>query len=383
MTNGRRDRLAGLTSLVGNTPLLAIAYHFAGRSRTLYAKAEHLNLSGSIKDRMALHILRSASLNGSLKPGSLVVEATSGNTGIAFAAIGRALGHPVAIFMPDWMSEERKNLLRSYGADIRLVSREGGGFEGSIKGAEALAWHTEGAFLPRQFSNEDNSQAHYLTTGPEIWSQLRLHRLMPDAFVAGVGTGGTVMGVGRFLREQRPGTLIHPVEPANSPTLTTGYKTGRHRIQGISDEFIPPIVHLRELDRVLAVDDGDAIRMAQRLASELGLGVGISSGANFLAAAQLQHELGGEAVVVTVFPDDNKKYLSTDLLKDEPARRDHLTDAISLDHFRAWRRTCETCCTSDECADCIVAFDEGRAHLPSFCPAGFQENRRRHWPAKN
>jgi cysteine synthase A len=347
MTPNYAARLAGLRSLVGNTPLLAIAYRFEGQSRVLYAKAEHLNLSGSIKDRMALHILRSAYDRGELKPGAPIIEATSGNTGISFAAIGRALGHPVSIFMPDWMSEERRNLLRSYGARIHLVSRDQGGFEGAIAGAEALAAVTPGAFLPRQFANEDNSDAHVAGTGPEIWAQVTAHDMDATAFVAGVGTGGTVMGVGRHLRQHWDRVRIHPVEPANSPTLSTGTHKGSHRIQGISDEFIPPIVHLSELDEVIAVDDGDAIRMAQRLASELGLGVGISSGANFLAAAKLQDELGSDAVVVTVFADDNKKYLSTALLRDEPAREDHLTDVIALDHFRAWRRSCRTCFADD------------------------------------
>ena len=341
------DRLAGLRSLVGNTPLLAIRCRYAGRRRTIYAKAEHLNLSGSIKDRMALHILRRAHERGDLVPGSLIIEATSGNTGIAFAALGRALGHRVAIFMPDWMSEERKNLLRSYGAELHLVSREEGGFEGSIHAAEDLARRTPGSFLPRQFSNEDNSEAHRLGTGPEIWAQLQEYDLVPDAFVAGVGTGGTVMGVGDYLREMNPQIAVHPLEPENSPTLSTGYRVGKHRIQGISDEFIPPIVHLDRLDPVMAVDDGDAIRMAQQLARQLGLGVGISSGANFLAAVDLQHRLGGDAVVVTVFADDNKKYLSTDLLKEEPVRDHHLTDAIGLESFRALRRSCVTCWSSE------------------------------------
>ncbi len=347
MAPNHAARLAGLLSLVGNTPMLAIRYSWHGYPRVLYAKAEHLNLSGSIKDRMALHILHSAHERGALKPGALIVEVTSGNTGISFAAIGRALGHPVTIFMPDWMSEERRNLLRSYGAEIHLVSRADGGFEGSIRGAEALAARTPDAFLPRQFSNEDNSSAHLLTTGPEIMYQLQAHDLEADAFVAGVGTGGTVMGVGRFLRGRRAATTVHPVEPGNSPTLSTGYCTGSHRIQGISDEFVPPIVHLDELDGIIAVDDGDAIRMAQRLAAELGLGVGISSGANFLAAAEVQNRLGGDAVVVTVFPDDNKKYLSTALLRDEPRRNDHLTDRIELEHFQAWRRSCQTCFVND------------------------------------
>ena len=365
------DRLAGLRSLVGNTPLLAVRYRYAGRRHTIYAKAEHLNLSGSIKDRMALHILRRAIQRDELRPGGLIIEATSGNTGIAFAAIGRALGHPVAIFMPDWMSEERKNLLRSYGATLHLVSREEGGFEGSIRRAEELAQRTAGAFLPRQFSNEDNSEAHRLTTGPEIWAQLQQHNLIPDAFVAGVGTGGTVMGVGYYLREHVPHIGVHPVEPENSPTLSTGYRVGKHRIQGISDEFIPPIVHLQELDQVIAVDDGDAIRMAQKLASTVGLGVGISSGANLLAAIDIQQRLGTDAVVVTVFADDNKKYLSTDLLREEPVRDTHLTDAIELESVHAWRRACMTCCSEDECAECLAAQAAGRISAPPFCAGQF------------
>jgi len=300
-------------------------------------------MTGSIKDRMALHILQRASESGALIPGGMIVEATSGNTGISFCALGRALGHPVTIFMPDWMSAERIALVRSFGAEIRLVSKEEGGFLGSIRLAEEFAAATPGAFLPRQFANEENSDAHFRTTGPEIWAQLQAARITPDAFVAGVGTGGTIMGTGRFLREKNPAIKLHPVEPANSPTLTTGHKVGKHRIQGISDEFIPAIVHLSELDRVIAVDDGDAILMAQKLAAELGLGVGISSGANLLAAMQVQDELGPDAVVVTVFADSNKKYLSTDLLRDEPVKADHRTPSVSLLGFRAMNRVCGVC----------------------------------------
>ena len=338
------DRLRGLRVLVGNTPLLAVEYSLDnGEPRRLYAKAESLNLTGSIKDRMALHILRRARESGELKPGGLIVEATSGNTGISFCAVGRALGHPVTIFMPDWMSAERIALIKSFGATIRLVSKEDGGFLGSIAQAEALAAATPGAFLPRQFDNNENCEAHFRTTGPEIWSQLGNEGLAPDAFVAGVGTGGTIMGTGRFLRGKRPSIRLHPVEPANSPTLSTGHKVGKHRIQGISDEFIPAIVRLDELDRVLAVDDGDAILMAQRLAGELGLAVGISSGANLLAAMEVQEDLGGEAVVVTVFADSNKKYLSTDLLREEPVKPEHWTPRVQLLGFRAINRVCEVC----------------------------------------
>ena len=174
-------------------------------------------------------------------------------------------------------------------------------------------------------------------------AQLRSQGLTPSAFAAGVGTGGTIMGVGRYLQSKVPGVRIHPVEPANSPTLTTGHKVGKHRIQGISDEFIPPIVQLDALDEVIAIDDGDAIRMAQALACQLGLGVGISSGANFLAAVRLREQLGEGAVVVTVFPDSNKKYLTTDLLREEPARPEHLAPRLELLSFRGVNRVCDVC----------------------------------------
>jgi cysteine synthase A len=338
------DRLRGLRVLIGNTPLLAIECATGdGELRRVYAKAEHSNMTGSIKDRMAFHIIRSAIESGELQPGGRIIEATSGNTGISFCAIGRALGHPVTIFMPDWMSAERIALIRSFGADIRLVSKEEGGFLGSIRLAESLAAATPGSFLPRQFANEQNSQAHYLTTGREIWAQLQADHLEPDAFVAGVGTGGTIMGVGRSLRERSPRIRVHPVEPANSPTLSTGHKVGKHRIQGISDEFIPPIVNLEQLDRVIAVDDGDAIIMAQRLASDLGLGVGISSGANFLAALAVQDELGHDAIVVTIFCDSNKKYLSTDLLREEPVQPGFRAPTVALHNVRALNRVCDVC----------------------------------------
>ena len=331
-------RFRGLSHLVGNTPLLVIACRFRGEPRTLYAKAENLNLTGSIKDRMAVYILRQAYLRGILQPGAAIAEATSGNTGIAFAAVGRALGHPVTIFMPEWMSQERKDLIRSLGARVRLVSHEEGGFLGSIKLSEEFAARTPGVFLPRQFSNEDNVAAHMESTGPEIWWQLRHSGLRPDAFVAGVGTGGTVMGVGQFLRHVNPHVKVYPLEPANSPTLSTGHKVGKHRVQGISDEFIPPICKLDSLDEVVDVDDGDAILMAQKLANQLGLGVGISSGANFLGALLVQEKLGADAIVVTVFPDDNKKYLSTDLLHEEPVKADFLAPHVELELCDAFRR---------------------------------------------
>lgn len=367
MDSDAHRRIRELAPLIGNTPLLAIEFLFRGRRRTLYAKAENLNMTGSIKDRMAFHVMEQGYARGVLKPGNTIAEATSGNTGIAFAAIGRALGHPVVIFMPDWMSAERVNLIRSLGARIVLVSREEGGFLGSIRRAEELAETTEGVFLPRQFSNLDNVEAHYMTTGPEIWWQLRFRSVRPDAFVAGVGTGGTVMGTGRFLREKYPGVKIHPLEPASSPTLSTGHKVGKHRIQGISDEFIPPIVDLSSLDSVVSADDGDAILMAQKLAAELGIGVGISSGANLLGALQVQNDLGDDAVVVTIFSDDNKKYLSTDLLKEEPHRDGYLSPEVRLLEVRALKRVCYTCCDPLACME-VVSAGIAEENAPPHCP---------------
>ena len=279
---------------------------------------------------MALHILTSARASGELEPGDVIAEATSGNTGISFAALGDAFGNKVRIFMPDWMSHERMALIRSYGARITLVSRDDGGFKGAIAMCEEFARDNENVFLPRQFSNDLNSQAHYISTAPEIWGQLKGAGLVPDAFVAGVGTGGTIMGCGRYFRERQPAIKVHAIEPAESPTLTTGSKVGSHRIQGISDEFIPPICHLDELDEVIQVSDGDSILMAQYLARKLGLAVGISSAANFIGALIAAERLGRDGVVATVFPDDNKKYLSTDLTGDEPIKPGYIVPDVEL-----------------------------------------------------
>jgi cysteine synthase A len=343
-------RFKGLGHMIGNTPLLAVDFTYRGQPRVLYAKYEQVNLTGSIKDRMALHILRKAYVDGRIRPGDTIVEATSGNTGISFSAIGRALGHPVKIFMPDWMSAERMALIASLGASIVPVSRDQGGFLGSIRMSEELAATDHRVFLPCQFSNEANVEAHLQTTGPEIYWQLRLNGIEPAAFVAGVGTGGTVMGVGRFLKSRDPRVRVHPLEPAESPTLSTGYKVGHHRIQGISDDFIPAIVDLGALDRVVSASDGDAILVAQKLA-HVGLAVGISSGANFVGALKVQNELGSDAPVVTVFSDSNKKYLSTDLLRPEPVRDGYLSPEIEIRGFRAFKRVCAICCDYQECLE--------------------------------
>ena len=332
-----------LKHMIGNTPLLAIRFLYRGQERVIYTKAEHMNLTGSIKDRMALHILKKAYQEERIQPGDTIAEATSGNTGISFAAIGRALGHQVVIFMPDWMSQERISLIKSLGAKIIPVRRDQGGFLGSIRRAEELAEENPHVFLPAQFANEANVEAHEKTTGPEIWWQLFFQSIQPDAFVAGVGTGGTIMGTGKFLREHNPAIKLHPLQPAESPTLSVGHKVGLHRIQGISDEFIPSILQLDQLDSVVSVHDGDAILMAQKLAASLGLGVGISSGANFIGALMVQDELGADAVVTTVFPDDNKKYLTTDLLREEHSESDYLTPEVELLGYEAIKRVCYTC----------------------------------------
>jgi cysteine synthase len=326
-------RLSGLAVMIGRTPLLELRFTFSGRPLRIFAKYEQRSFTGSVKDRMAMWILRAAYEQNRLKPGDVIVEATSGNTGIAFAALGRAMGHPVRIYMPDWMSRERVALMEAFGAEIIPVSRDEGGFCGSIGLADEWARNHGSAFLPHQFANPANIEAHEATTGPEILCQLRTIGLRPDAFVAGVGTGGTVMGVGRALRRARTDVRIHPLEPAESPTLRTGCRVGQHRIQGISDEFIPQILALAELDDVVDVNDGDAILMAQALC-RAGLSVGISSGANFVGALRVLERLGDDAIVTTIFPDSNKKYLSTDLYRREPVHDHYLSRHI--DNLR-WR----------------------------------------------
>jgi len=333
--------IASLRQLVGHTPLLEIQYRKDGEERCLFAKYESLNMTGSVKDRMACHILAEAQKTGRLQPGDTIVEASSGNTGIAFAAVGAALGHKVRIYMPDWMSAERKQLIASLGAEIVPVSKEEGGFVGSVQMAEQYANGRDDVFLPQQFENQANVRAHAAATGPEILLQLEAFGVRPGAFVAGVGTGGTVMGVGRALRSAFPHVQVHPLEPANSPTLRTGRRVGKHRIQGISDEFVPAVVDLDWLDDIIDAWDGDAILMAQALARDLGLAVGISSGANFLGAVQAAEMLAkkgdDEGAVVTIFSDSNKKYLTTDLCGEEPVKDNYLSPGIELLGFRAVR----------------------------------------------
>lgn len=331
-----KDKINGLWQMVGNTPMIEVSYSYRdGAEQTILVKCEHYNLTGSIKDRMALYILQKAYEMEMIKPGYTIVEATSGNTGIAFASIGNMLGHPVLIIMPDWMSKERIEIIKSCGAKIQLVSKEQGGFKGSINMAEMMQ-HNERVFLPRQFENIYNAEAHEKSTGREIGHQLLLEKgkIVPCAFIAGVGTGGTIMGVGKYLRTLFPDIKLHPLEPAESPTLTTKTKNGSHRIQGISDEFIPDILNLESLDKIVQVNDGDAILMAQKLGHDLGLAVGISSGANLLGAIKIQQDHKCKEAVITVFPDSNKKYLSTDLVKIEPIKDGYLSPDIKLTGYR-------------------------------------------------
>ncbi|MDR1054439.1 MAG: PLP-dependent cysteine synthase family protein [Prevotellaceae bacterium] len=336
--NTKLNKLSELNLLIGNTPMIGINYSYKGKEGTVYVKCENYNLTGSIKDRIALYILKKAYESGALKPEDTIVEATSGNAGIAFCAVGRMLGHKVCIIMPDWMSMERKLMIQSFGADIIPISKEKGGFVGSIKLSQEMAANDPHVFLPCQFSNCNNIKAHQETTGPEIITQLQKKGLSPDVFVAGVGTGGTVMGVGKLLKSLYSNIKVHPLEPEESPTLSTGYKIGSHRIQGISDEFIPEIMYEDKLDNVIQVSDGDSILMAQKLACTLGLPVGISSGANLVGAIKLQQQYGLDSVIATVFPDCNKKYLSTDLMRKEPVKEHYLSPYVDLLNFTTFDR---------------------------------------------
>ena len=326
-------QFSDLRALTGNTPMVGIRYRFKGEERVAYAKCEHYNLTGSIKDRMAIEVLEQAYKKGELKAGDTIIEATSGNGGISLATFGRALGHKVIIIMPDWASKERQDILRALGVEIILVSREEGGFFACMDKCHALKAAMPNVFLPQQFSNMDNPQGYFISSGPEIQRQMKSAGLKPDAFVAGVGTGGTIMGNGTYLRQQYPDLHICPIETLQSRILSTGVSHGVHRIPGLSDDWIPSIIDLSIMNDVLTISDGDGIIMTQRLGNELGIGVGISSGFNLLGAVAYQNKFGKDANVVTVFSDCNKKYLSTTLLQEEPLLPDYLTNHIELVDF--------------------------------------------------
>ena len=293
---------------IGNTPIIKIYYEYKGLKKYVYTKLEYYNLTGSIKDRVAFYIIKKAKERGELKKNMPIVEATSGNTGIALSAIGTFYKHPVYIFMPDWVSKERIKIMEGYGAKVFLISREDGGFVKCVSEAKKFA-KKKGGFLANQFANEDNLLAHYETTGKEILDKTNEEL---GGFVSGVGTGGTLMGTGKRLKEKFKNLKITAIEPDKLPIISMGTPLGEHKIEGIGDDFIPDLIDKKEIDEIILINDEDAINMSRRLSRELGLGVGISSGANLIGSILLSENI--KEPVVTVFADDNKKYLSTSLL---------------------------------------------------------------------
>ena len=313
-----------MKNLIGNTPIIKINYKYNNVIRSVYAKLEHYNLTGSIKDRLAYHIIKSGYETGALKKNQPIIEATSGNTGISFASLGAYFKHPIHIFMPDWVSKERIDLMKLYGANIYLISKKEGGFKEAIKRADELALKING-FRPNQFNNIENIKTHYLTTGKEIINQVN----PINGFVSGIGTGGTLMGVGKRIKEKFPNAMIIAMEPDKMPLLSQGIIIDNHKIEGIGDDFIPELVNKDLIDDVITVNDDDAINMARIISKKLGLGVGISSGANFIASV-----LTNLDNVVTVFPDDSKKYLSTDLVYDINNDNNFISNKIELIDFK-------------------------------------------------
>lgn len=309
---------------IGNTPMIKIQYKYKDKINFIYTKLEYYNLTGSIKDRVAYYIIKNAKERGELKENMPIVEATSGNTGIALAALGAYYKHPVYIFMPDLVSAERVKIMESYNAKVTLISRKQGGFKKCILESKKLAKQLNG-FLANQFSNLDNILAHYETTAQEIVNQL------PEeigGFVSGVGTGGTLMGIGKKLKKMNKDVLITAIEPDKMPMISRNRIISNHKIEGIGDDFVPDLINKTLIDKVYLINDDDAINMSRKISRELGIGVGISSGANFLGCALLQENV--RKPVVTVFADDNKKYLSTDLSKDVDLNEKFISNQIEL-----------------------------------------------------
>jgi cysteine synthase A len=290
-----------ILDLIGNTPLLKL------KGESIVAKAEFLNPGGSIKDRVALAMIEGAQRDGKLKCDSIIVEPTSGNTGIGVALVGRLKGYRVRIVMPEGMSEERKKLIRALGAEL-ILTPDKDGIAGAVQRVRELAAADPRVYVPQQFENPDNPRVHYESTAPELWRQAGGDIA---CFVAGVGSGGTIQGVGKFLRERKPGVRIVAVEPKNASALL-GHEPGLHQIQGIGDGFVPAVLDVRLLDEVLEVTDEDAIETTRQLGRDYGLLVGISSGANVWAARQLAKKIRG--TIATVLPDRAERYFSTALL---------------------------------------------------------------------
>ncbi len=300
--------------LVGNTPLLSVDHYVRARrlEAVILAKLERCNPAGSAKDRVALEMLRQAEASGVLQPGGTVIEPTSGNTGIGLAAMAIAKGYRVILTMPATMSAERRALLKAYGAELVLVAE--GGMAGAVAKAEELAREIPGSFIPGQFDNPANPAAHYKTTGPEIWRDTEGH---VDIFVAGVGTGGTISGTGRYLKEQNPHIRIVAVEPASSPLLSQGH-AGPHGLQGIGANFVPGNYDAKVVDEILTVTDEDAYRTGRLLARTEGIMAGITSGAALWAADELARRPENRGkTIVALLPDDGGRYLSTPLWSEE------------------------------------------------------------------
>ncbi|MDT8391055.1 MAG: cysteine synthase A [Lentisphaeria bacterium] len=290
-----------ILDLIGNTPLIKL------RDEPIYAKAEFLNPGGSVKDRVALAMLEGAERDGHLKPDSVIIEPTSGNTGIGLSLVGRMKGYRVIIVMPENMSEERKKLIQALGAEL-ILTPAAESIEGAVKKARELAAANPRAFMPNQFGNPDNPRVHYEQTAVELWRQTGGDI---ECFVAGVGSGGTLQGVGKFLKEHKPDVKIVAVEPKNVSALL-GHEPGLHQIQGIGDGFIPDILDTSLVDEIIEVTDEDAIATTRQLGRDDGLLVGISSGANVWAARQLVAEHGFS--VATILPDRAERYFSTALM---------------------------------------------------------------------
>ncbi|MFA5365354.1 MAG: cysteine synthase A [Candidatus Bathyarchaeia archaeon] len=308
--------------LVGNTPLIQLNSPtgvFSGFEANLYAKIEYVNPSGSIKDRIAKYMIEQAEKRGDLKSGDIIVEATSGNTGIAFSMAGAAKGYKVVIVMCETMTEERRNFMRAYGAEV-ISTPACDSLKGAVDKANELA-KQPGYWMPAQFDNYDNVEAHRILMGKEILDQVPNGWV--DAFVAGVGTGGTLMGVAKALKEVNPNVRIVAAQPATSQELTGG-KVGEHRIDGIGDGFIPNIVDTSIINDAVNVKDEDAVNWSRILAKEKGLFAGISSGANVYAAVQVAKQMKKGQTVVTVLPDNADRYASLGIFSDKKAKEIHV-----------------------------------------------------------
>lgn len=298
-----------LLELVGNTPLLELNKfsQSKGLDTPIIAKVEYFNPGGSVKDRAALSMIEDAEAQGILKPGATIIEPTSGNTGVGLALVSAVKGYHLILTMPETMSIERRNLVKAYGAEVRLTSGKDG-MAGAIKAAEELRDSIPGSVILQQFENPANPAKHFATTGPEIWAQTEGKI---DIFVAGVGTGGTVSGIGKYLKQQNPDIKIYGVEPSTSAVLN-GKPSGPHKIQGIGAGFIPKIYDASVIDEVLAIDNDDAIRTGRELAQQEGLLVGISSGAAAFGAQLLANRPENKGkCIVALLPDTGERYLST------------------------------------------------------------------------